>query len=29
MMYALDQINVTANDLQKLNEVPTEVSSLL
>lgn len=25
MMYALDQISVTANDLQKLNATPTEV----
>ena len=25
MMYALDQISVTASDLQKLNDVPTEV----
>jgi len=25
MMYALDQVSLTANDLQKLNNVPTEV----
>jgi len=29
MMYALDQITVTANDLQKLIDVPTEVHCLI
>jgi len=26
MMYALDQISITANDLKKLNDTPSEVN---